>query len=184
MAGMINFAGHLNSPTSIGIAGRDNLQLLRKNFSVALNEHSLKKQGDGNEFFKPMKLRKENPYPINFLHFNPDQFNRFRGDYGDSYFENRYNIGFWVWELDRMRPGWAKIADKYFDEIWTASNYCANTFKKELDIPVRVLPHPLRMPRKITGIGRVDFGIPGDKFAFFFAFDAFSRVDRKNPSGS
>lgn len=176
----INFAGHLNSETSIGKAARDNIRALSVNFDITLNEITLSGNDDGRKFFAGHQLSESNPSPANILHFNPDQTEKFIRRYGRSYFGGKHSIGFWVWEVTKVLPRW-KAAAQFYDQIWTASEYCANVFSEEFpDIPVNVVPHLVDVAKPSIA-GRDDFGIPGDKFAFFFAFDAWSRIDRKNP---
>ena len=175
----INFSGHLNSNSSIGIASRDNILALKPHCDMAFNE--LKLGQDDNAHYGQKLLSADNPHPINFMHFNPDQFGRFHSERKQGYFEGKKNIGFWVWECSKILDNWKKAATNY-DEIWTASEYCANIFQRELSIKTRVLPHMIKEPPiGYEGINRNDFGIPKDKFVYYTAFDAWSRLERKNP---
>ncbi|HBW56571.1 MAG TPA: glycosyl transferase family 2, partial [Oscillatoriales bacterium UBA8482] len=79
----------------------------------------------------------DNPYPINLIHINPDP-----GLYewiGTDYFKGKYNIGYWAWELLQFPSAW-EFAFDYFDEVWTLSNYCAESITKVSPIPVIKLP--------------------------------------------
>jgi glycosyltransferase involved in cell wall biosynthesis len=49
------------------------------------------------------------------------------------------NIGYWAWELERLHDSWMPGFD-YIDEIWTVSNFCAQTFKKYTKKRVQIVP--------------------------------------------
>ena len=175
----INFSGHLNSNSSIGMAARDNILAFQSHCDMSFNE--LKLGEEGNDIYGQKLLSIDNPHPINFMHFNPDQFDQFKAKYKQKYFDGKTTIGFWVWECSKILENWKKAASNY-DEIWTASDYCANIFRRELDIKTRVLPHMIKEPPiGYEGINRNDFGLPKDRFIYYTAFDAWSRLDRKNP---
>lgn len=178
----INVAGHLNSTGSLGIACREYLSLFRElGYNIALNNLPLRTDKEGG-FFPKGSLTLRNPHEVNYLHFNPDQFLKFWDTVGGAkYFHNKHTIGFWVWECSRVLPRWKSYAHN-FQEIWTASEYCKNIFEREFpDIPCRVVNHVVEKPKKEVRLSRIDLGLPLDKFIYMYSFDAWSRVDRKNP---
>jgi glycosyltransferase involved in cell wall biosynthesis len=102
-------------------------------------------------------------------------------DVGVKPFENTVNIGFWQWELSRF-PEEAKAAFDLVHEVWTISNFAAESLAKSTNKVVRVIPLPVKEFTP-ANLGRADFGIPIDSFMFFFAFDGSSFISRKNPLG-
>ena len=97
---------------------------------------------------------------------------------GQSFFKDRYNIGFWAWELTKLSPYW-NFAFDFFDEIWTPSNYSAEAISAVSPIPVFKVPHSMDLPQ--ADLVRADLGLPEDKFIFLFMFDFHSTLGRKNP---
>jgi hypothetical protein len=54
-----------------------------------------------------------NSHPINLIHANPDMLinprHRVLSSLGDRYFQDKYNIGYWVGESQHYFPTRAKI---------------------------------------------------------------------------
>jgi len=97
---------------------------------------------------------------------------------GLTVFKNRYNIGFWPWEL----PDWPASCSHAFsmvDEIWGISRYTANAYRRA-KCPIYTMSLPVTID-KIAPIGRKDFGLPKDAYLFVFSFDFNSTLARKNP---
>jgi glycosyltransferase involved in cell wall biosynthesis len=104
--------------------------------------------------------------------------------YGRSLFDDRYNIGWWPWEL----PVWPKAwHDAYYlvDEIWAATTYTADAYRKSAPMPVRNIPLAVSLKSNDAdtthSLGREHFGLPKDTYLFYFAFDFNSTLERKNP---
>lgn len=117
-----------------------------------------------------------NPYPINLVHLNPDSFLLDNCD--TQYLENRYNIGFWAWELPKFPTNW-EFAFDLFDEVWTYSNYGTETISEVSPLPVLKIMPSIELPQ--PSLDREALGLPKDKFIFLFIFDFHSIVERKNP---
>jgi glycosyltransferase involved in cell wall biosynthesis len=99
---------------------------------------------------------------------------------GEQFFEDRYNIGIWAWELPRFPERWHdRFA--YYDEIWVATSFVANALSPVSTVPiVRVPPVLTSEPGSRDG-GRRKLGVGDDEFVFLFVFDFNSHVQRKNP---
>lgn len=121
-------------------------------------------------------ISEDNPYPINLIHINPDE--GLYNSIGMQYFKDRYNIGYWGWELPQLHPAW-EFAFDLFDEIWTLSNYSAEAISTLSPIPVITMMPSLELPP--VSLQREDLGLPKNKFIFLFMFDFHSTVSRKNP---
>ena len=100
---------------------------------------------------------------------------------GAELFLDRYTIGVWCWEASRF-PDAFRPAFDLVDEIWVASDYVAEIVADAAEKPVHVFPMPVEVapPPSLT---RAELGLPEDRFVFFFTFDFFSTVERKNPLG-
>ncbi|MEM1169646.1 MAG: glycosyltransferase [Cyanobacteria bacterium P01_H01_bin.35] len=121
----------------------------------------------------------DTPYSINLVHTNPDH--TLYNSLGLEFFEGKYNIGYWSWELPELHESWGYAFD-FFDEIWTLSNYSAEAICNVSPIPVvKVMPSIL-MPE--PSVDRDALGLPKDKFIYLFMFDFHSTLARKNPEAT
>jgi glycosyltransferase involved in cell wall biosynthesis len=111
---------------------------------------------------------------------NPDQFRYAAAFLPPAVFENKYVIGWCVWELERIPDQWlAPLA--MLDEIWVPSEFVRRAFiESGVSIPCRIVPPQLDQPASISP-DRERFGIPSDAFAVLLAFSLRSGVVRKNP---
>ncbi|NIV16390.1 MAG: glycosyltransferase family 1 protein, partial [Aliifodinibius sp.] len=75
-----------------------------------------------------------NPYKVNVVHVNSDQLHVFAED-KKNYFLDRYNIGYWVWELPSFPKEWY---DRFelFNEIWVPSKFAMDAISRVSPIPV------------------------------------------------
>ena len=117
---------------------------------------------------------------ISLVHLNADTaifdylFMRERG------IERSYTIGCWAWELARFPAEWAS-SFAFVDEVWTASRFAYEAIASATRKPVLLMPPAVALPAAEPGLNRADFGLPDDKFVFYFSFDFRSYVARKNP---
>jgi glycosyltransferase involved in cell wall biosynthesis len=120
------------------------------------------------------------PPRINLVHLNADTaffdylFLRERG------IERSYTIGCWAWELAKFPVEWASPF-AFVDEIWTASRFAYEAIAPATTKPVLLMPSAVALPVAEPGLERADFGLPEDKFLFYFGFDFRSYARRKNP---
>lgn len=63
---------------------------------------------------------------------------------------------------------------QFIDEIWTASNFCADVYRRYFNRPVHVVPHVL------DRLAHVRYGMPSEH-TLLSVFDGGSRILRKNP---
>lgn len=175
----VNLAGYFTTESGVGEAAR----LIARATEAAELPHVLI------NFEQSYNLRrtdrtftdfaKDNPYGVNLVHVNADQIDVFARERGDGFFAGKYNIGYWMWELSDFPSEW-RDRFQYFDEIWVASTFAAESVGRASPIPV------LRIPLPIVGdqadvFGRDHFGLPNDAFIFLFMFDFMSVFERKNP---
>jgi glycosyltransferase involved in cell wall biosynthesis len=130
----------------------------------------------------PFTARGDRPtYPTNIVCLNPEHMLEFAQRGGAELFLDHYTVGVWCWEASRF-PDSFRPAFDLVDEIWVASEYVAEIVVEATEKPVRVFPMPVEIvpPPELT---RAEVGLPENRFAFLFAFDFFSTVERKNPFG-
>ncbi|HEV3232561.1 MAG TPA: glycosyltransferase, partial [Candidatus Dormibacteraeota bacterium] len=119
-------------------------------------------------------------HDVNLLAINGDGTVNFAADTGPALFDHRYSIGTWAWETDRIPDRWAGALE-LVDEIWMPSDYSRAAVAAATDKPTFTFPHPIVVPPP-PAISRAAAGLPPE-FTFLFAFDFFSRAERKNPLG-
>ncbi len=125
------------------------------------------------------RLDEQPTYPINVFHIDAPQSADIDHHHGASLREGRRNIGYWAWELPEFPDNWIQYF-KYFDEIWTPSNFVRDAVIMKSPLPVITIPHCIdfRIPEEPE---RAKFNLPDDKFLFLFAYDLNSYQPRKNP---
>ena len=120
------------------------------------------------------------PPCINLVHLNADTaffdylFLREKG------IEDSYTIGCWAWELAKFPAEWAS-SFVFVDEIWAASRFAHEAIVPATTKPVLLMPSAVALPAAEPDLKRADFGLPEDKFLFYFGFDFRSYARRKNP---
>lgn len=95
----------------------------------------------------------------------------------------RRRIGYWPWELPVFPAAWARAFD-FVDEVWAPSTFTASAINAATDLPIYVVPHPVRLPKIDKRTGRASCGLPQDSLIFLTAFDSNSFPARKNPLGT
>ncbi|CAD5929406.1 Glycosyl transferase family 2 [Planktothrix agardhii] len=178
----INVAGHITGDFGLAEAVRSNINAMKAvGIPVALNNLSVVMGSHPDMTYT--YFSDDNPYPINFVHTNPNFiyegiYNGMFKNFGLDYLKNRYNIGFWAWELPKFPPEW-EFAFEFFDEIWTPSQYVAEAIALVSPVPVIRIPHSIELPNPV--LSRNALGLPKEKFIFLFIFDFVSSFERKNP---
>lgn len=92
---------------------------------------------------------------------------------------NGVNIGFLLWELDRL-PDAHRLALDMLDEIWCPTAFVARAYRTQARQPVRVMGKAVTAP-KPDPLDRRALGLPENAFLFLTSFDFHSSVERKNP---
>jgi glycosyltransferase involved in cell wall biosynthesis len=108
---------------------------------------------------------------IQIIHLTPDNFPQFVNS-------KTYNIGYCVWEADKLPESWKKII-QCVDEIWTASDYNVEIFRNAgFSKPILKVPHYVPIP-DVEGIKPLKVG--GDNTFVFYSI--FQWLARKNGEG-
>ncbi len=120
-------------------------------------------------------------YYTNIFNINADVFPLLYFKLGESFYAGRYNIGCWAWELSKC-PKLFDLALSMVNEVWAISEFVADSFKTRATVPVITMPHSVAAPAlDKTKYTKSFYGLPEDKFVYFFIFDAMSHLERKNP---
>ena len=96
---------------------------------------------------------------------------------GCKYFNGKYNVGVWCWETEKF-PKVSENILKYFNEVWTISEFCKNSISRSIDLPVSVIRLPVIQMENIPYSVRID---RNKYFIVLFTFDYHSIFERKNP---
>nr|AFK65463.1 glycosyltransferase group 1 family protein [Paenibacillus mucilaginosus K02] len=126
----------------------------------------------------------DNPYRVNLIHINGDQMRLVREHYGEEFFRNRYNIGYWAWELTELPEEW-NDGFTWLHEIWTPSPFVRDTIAKSTALPVHYVPYGLQFDSTCDRTEvRSRLALPWHSFLFLVMYDVNSTALRKNPQGA
>jgi glycosyltransferase involved in cell wall biosynthesis len=177
----VNVAGFFASEKGVGQAVRSDIYSLEEaGIPYTLNNYV--DPGSLNNDASLANFSVSNPHPVNLLHINANQLLQFRQRHGQAYFENRYNIGFWAWELSEFPEEWFGSFE-CLHEVWVPSTFALDSISRISPIPVVRVPHAIKTTPEIPKIGRSHFGFTNQQFVFLFMFDFHSVAERKNPIG-
>ncbi len=99
-----------------------------------------------------------------------------------EYFENKYNIGVWWWEVNNHFP--FKESFNYVDRILVCSDFVKSSIEPFSKIKISKITYPFypnwnRITERDIVRNKLNIG-PGE-FVFIFSFDFHSSMIRKNP---
>ncbi|MEG4021865.1 glycosyltransferase [Microcoleus sp. S13C4] len=172
----MNIAGYINGEFGIGEGVRANIRAAEAaGLPFALNNFTRSPHRKKDTTYQ--NFSQDNPHPVNLIQVNADEVTTFIKHTGSTYFENKYNIGFWAWELPAFPPEW-QPGFNHFHEIWTYSNYCAEAIAAVAPIPVIKIMPSIALPA--PSLNREALNLPKNKFIFLFVFDFSSLIERKN----
>ncbi len=131
------------------------------------------------------RLQVDNPYGVNVFHIDPPVARDIDHHHGAAFRKDRYNIGYFAWELPEFPDAWTSSFD-YLDEIWCPSNFVRESISLKPLFPVITMPHSVRFerPTESSEVLRTRFGLPADRFLFLCLFDLNSYTARKNPQAA
>jgi glycosyltransferase involved in cell wall biosynthesis len=170
----------LTSEKGTGEAARSAAAILKAaRLPLALN--NIIDSGSTNQEAAVQEFTEVNPYAFNLIYVNGDQAANFAFHKGRPYFQDRYNIGAWNWELTSFPDEWTPRF-QYFDEIWAPTTFVRDALARVSPIPVTKVPYAVRVapPADLT---RSHFDLPENDYIFLFMFDFHSVFERKNPLG-
>ncbi|MFQ5964295.1 MAG: glycosyltransferase [Candidatus Scalinduaceae bacterium] len=125
-----------------------------------------------------------NIYKINLITANADQLPHIYEHFGHVKFKDKYNIGFWAWEIQGYFP--FKASFDLVDEVWSFSDFACHTYRKYTHKPVTKILYPFKSNWNYIiepEVVRKRYNISEEDFAFIFSFDFHSSFERKNPDG-
>lgn len=125
----------------------------------------------------------EAPFNVNFFHMNASNL-RAAYDHpfhplGKDVFRNRFNIGYWAWELPEFPDEWCSSFE-LVNEVWAPSQFIADSVQQKSPHPVVKIPHAVHV-KNDNSYDRKTFGLPNEQFLFLTMYDTHSTKARKNP---
>jgi glycosyltransferase involved in cell wall biosynthesis len=114
---------------------------------------------------------------------NSDQLTAAHTRIKPEFFDDRYVIGQWFWELEDA-PTWFASAYPLVNELWAPTHFIEGMLQKNVPSSVHVeyVPLPVHAPVIDASLTRQRFGVD-ERFMFLFVFDFMSVMKRKNPLG-
>jgi glycosyltransferase involved in cell wall biosynthesis len=128
------------------------------------------------------KITNTTPYNLNIFHISPPDLRLAYIRLTHRVWNERYNIGFWLWELENFPSEWLRVLD-WVDEVWTPSEHTGDSIRKITDKPVYIVPYPISAPIS-EKFNRAYFKLPSSRFLFLCLYDCGSTIERKNPLGA
>lgn len=175
----VNLVGCCRREIGVGEACRSTAKALdANNVSFGIKNYKYL----GNDLSWIHKEIDEPVYDVNIFHINADLIPKAYQQLGRSFWEGRYNIGCWYWELPDFPKEWIN-AFKYVDEVWAATEFIINSIKAKSTVPVIYIPPCIKVDC-ISKISRKDFSLPNNSFLFLTMYDSWSYKARKNPEGA
>jgi len=176
----INIVGYLCAETGLGESVRTLVKSIRTTkIKHSLINYKLYWLEDNDKRFEK-EFVKTNEYNVNIIVINPDNLDTVISYLGEKFFSNRYNIGYWAWELPEIPTEWKKY-ENCFDEFWVPSEFVKRAIIKKINRHVEVVPHSIEI-KSFEKRERNHFGLDNENFLFSFIFDYNSLPERKNPA--
>ena len=125
------------------------------------------------------RLDAEASFRANIFVLNANEMEMAWQHHGEALFAERYNIGYWAWELSHFPDAW-RPALAGLHEIWAPSRFIQQAIAEKATCPVVWMPLAVE-PGSIPAVSRAELGLSEDRFLFLFFFDFRSFVARKNP---
>lgn len=153
----LEHAGHpfLIRNYDVGVASRQQDHSMERHFSEALR------------------------YDTNVFFINADQMRVARDTLGAAAFEGRYNVGYWLWELEHFPRAWDG-AFELVDEVWVPTEFVRAAIAHNTRKPVVKMPKAIEFEPP-AGMGRAHFGLDREACLFLFSYDFNGYAARKNP---
>ncbi len=121
------------------------------------------------------------PFETILFHVNADMIPGISRQLPSALLAGRHRIGYWFWELSHFPVTFAD-AFRHVDEVWAPTRFCLDAFQAIAPVDLHWMPPCVAAPTEPPA-DRRELGIPPESFLFYFAFDALSIPERKNPDG-
>lgn len=176
----INLVANIKGDSGLGQSSRLIANILeRSQLPFSIKQFTSSKSLSMSDTTYDRRLKNDLPYNINLLHVNPHEFAIAYTELDKKTWNYRYNIAFWLWELEEFPDEWTTFLP-LLDEIWTPAEFVSKSIRKKTNIPVRTMPYCISVPTDDI-YNRTYFKIPENQFLFLMMYDSSSIMERKNP---
>ena len=114
----MNVIGYFESPSGVGQSARSLADAAEK-VGIAVSRLDVEA--------RTRHLAREAPSDVNLYHVNADAAAAVVEELGPRLHSGRVNVAYWYWESEDFPARW-KDRFHYFDEIWSASEFCRSSF--------------------------------------------------------
>jgi glycosyltransferase involved in cell wall biosynthesis len=116
-------------------------------------------------------IRCQSRWDINLVHATPENWAGLED-------KGSYNIGYTVWETDRLPAEWVTIMNARMNEIWVPTHWNKELFKSSgVTKPITVIPHTL----DVSCLSETIETLPSNnKYKFYSIFQWTERKNAKN----
>lgn len=178
----INLIGNIRIDSGLG----QSMRLLANAIAhstvpFGIYEHHISDEYSMTDHSFDSKITQNCKYGINIFHINPYEFTIATMQLGTQLWNGRYNIAYWLWELENFPDKWVDCIGAV-DEIWTPAEFISSALRKKTDKPVITVPYHVEAPTD-DRYDRRYFGLPEDKYLYLMVYDSGSMTERKNPKG-
>lgn len=179
----VNLIGNIRADSGLGQSSRlVAAQLEASGIDFTIREHHISENFSMTDHSFDGQITEEIPYDVNLIHINAHEFTISYMQLGKQVWDYRYNIAFWLWELETFPQEWVDCIS-IVDEIWTPAEFVSSSLRKVTDKPVYTIPYHVTAPTD-EKYDRDYFHLPKDKFLFLMMYDNGSMMERKNPLGT
>lgn len=96
----------------------------------------------------------EPEYSTNLFVINADLMKLTYLHFGNGYYKDRYNIGYWAWELPDFPDAWYNSFD-LIQEVWVPSTFVLDSVSRKSPVPVVRIPHAIEVSCPQNTGGRI-----------------------------
>lgn len=137
-----------------------------------------------NDYSMASHVSEQGAFAFNIFCMTALENGRYYAEQGSRQFVDRYNIGYWPWELSRWPKQWESMID-LVDEVWVSTQHTLDALAPICAKPVLLMPMAVELG-KVTAFSsrkkaRQNFDLPEKARLFCFSFDLNSSFHRKNP---
>jgi glycosyltransferase involved in cell wall biosynthesis len=153
-------------------------------YPLVSDHHKKIQNSESMDYWEKNYFFTQKSYQINIFMVNADLIPKTIQSFSSDFFNKKYKIGCWFWEVEDFFPFHEAI--EYVDEIWGFSDFCCSIFQKYTSKTVHKITFPFYTSWNTitdTSLVRKALDIDPHTIVFFFNFDFHSCFERKNPIG-
>lgn len=176
----VNLIGSIRTETGIGESSRLAANALHSaKIPFGILNFQMNKSTKNKDFTWVKKEIAIPHFNVNLFHVNASHMTSALEHFGSELFKNRFNIGYWAWELPKFPNIWNE-SFKLVDEVWVPSAFIQDAIRENSSVPVIKIPHSIEVLIR-KRLNRTYFSLPSNRYLFLTMYDSLSIQTRKNP---